>query len=259
MTPTAVLLGYALLMSTAGSGVLVRARWPHRSPRLGVATWQAASFSVLAAVGLAGLVLVLPSSPLSAVVARAVRACTAALDTAYAAPGRRHRDAGRRRSGRCGDARCSMLLGHDLWTARRERHRHRRTLQLLARHHPELDALLLDHETVAAYCLPGRGGRVVFTTAALAALARRERQAVAAHERAHLRQRHHLVLAAACALRRGLPGVPLLRTAQSEIAVLVEMVADDASARRCDRRLVAAALHALQAPNRATSCPSAVG
>lgn len=87
MTPAAVLLGYALLMSTAGSGVLVRARWPHRSPRLGVATWQAASFSVLAAVGLAGLVLVLPSSPLSAVVARAVRACTAALDTAYAAPG----------------------------------------------------------------------------------------------------------------------------------------------------------------------------
>jgi len=39
------------------------------------------------ATGLAGLVLLLPGSPLSAAVARAAHACTAAFDAAYTTPG----------------------------------------------------------------------------------------------------------------------------------------------------------------------------
>jgi len=210
------------------------------------------------ATGLAGLVLLLPGSPLSAAVARAVHACTAALDAAYASPG------GNTAGVLVGVVlvgavvRCGVLLGHDLWTARRDRRRQRRMLRLVARPDLTLDALVLDHHAVAAYCLPGSGGKVVFTTAALSALGTRERQAVLAHERAHLRQHHHLVLAAAHALQRGFPGAPLLRTAAVEIGVLVEMVADDSSARRCDRPAVASALQALQklqAPSRAGLLP----
>ncbi|MBA2740371.1 MAG: M56 family metallopeptidase [Nocardioidaceae bacterium] len=245
MTPAVLLLGYALLMSTAGSWALRRARWPHRSPRLGVAAWQAASLSALTATGLAGFVLLLPGSPLSVVAARAAHACVAAFDAAYAAPGGSTAGAlvGAVLVGAV--ARCGVLLGHDLWAGRRERGRQRRMLMLVARPAGALDALVLDHEAVAVYCLPGRGGKVVFTTAALSALGTRERRAVLAHELAHLRQHHHLVVAAARALRRGFPGVPLLRAAETEIAVLVEMVADDVSARRGGRHSVASALRAL--------------
>lgn len=48
-----------------------------------------------------------------------------------------------------------------------------------------------------AYALPGRPGRIVVTTGMLRALDPAEREALFAHERAHLRGRHHLFLAAA--------------------------------------------------------------
>src|SRR5581483_3535026 len=59
----------------------------------------------------------------------------------------------------------------------------------------------------------------------------RQLQAVLAHERAHLRCRHHLMLAAAAALARAFPRVPLFAQAGPELGVLAEMAAD-AAARR---------------------------
>ncbi|MFE3742764.1 M48 family metalloprotease, partial [Streptomyces sp. NPDC059134] len=47
-----------------------------------------------------------------------------------------------------------------------------------------------------AYALPGRPGRIVVTTGMLRALEPAEREALFAHERAHLRGRHHLLLQA---------------------------------------------------------------
>ena len=60
MTATVVLLGYALLIATAGSGLLRRSGWTDRSPRLGVLAWQTLTGSVLAAVILAGVTLAVP-------------------------------------------------------------------------------------------------------------------------------------------------------------------------------------------------------
>jgi Zn-dependent protease with chaperone function len=67
---------------------------------------------------------------------------------------------------------------------------------------------VIDHEAPAVYCLPGRHGRVVVATAALRALDDERLAAVLAHERAHLRQRHHLLRATAEALAVALPFVP---------------------------------------------------
>ena len=63
-----------------------------------------------------------------------------------------------------------------------------------------------------------------------------------AHERAHLRGRHHLMLTAATALARAFPALPLLARASAELAVLAEMTADDHAARRHSASDLAAAL-----------------
>lgn len=72
-----------------------------------------------------------------------------------------------------------------------------------------------------------------------------ELAAVLAHERAHVRARHHLVVAAAAGLARAFPKVPLLRDAALAIPSLVEMAADDSASRCTDRNRVATALLAL--------------
>jgi beta-lactamase regulating signal transducer with metallopeptidase domain len=93
-----------------------------------------------------------------------------------------------------------------------------------------------------AYCLPGRAGTVVVTSAAVAALDDGELSAVMAHERAHLRGRHHLVLAVARAMARAVPVLPIFGWALTEQASLLEMIADDAAVRRSSRGTVARAL-----------------
>ncbi len=263
MTAALLLLAYALVMSTAGSWLLVRSRWLYRSPRLGVVIWHVASFSVLAVVGLAGLVLLWPDARLSSAVARIAHACAPALDAVYAIPGVRIARVAVGAALLATLVRAAVYLARTLWTASQERTRLARMLSVVSAVDPALNALVLDHESVAVYCLPGRGGgKVVFTSAALAVLGLPERQAVLAHEQAHLRQRHHVVLAVASALRSAFPKVPLLRVAEEEIATLVEMVADDVSVRRCDRRAVASALRAFSAsadaPDRVTSSASSL-
>ena len=93
-----------------------------------------------------------------------------------------------------------------------------------------------------AYCLPIGRHRIVVSTAALAALGPGQLQAVLAHERAHLRSRHHVALATASALGCAFPRVPLFAQAGEQLAVLAEMAADDAAARRHDPGELAEAL-----------------
>jgi hypothetical protein len=57
VTVAAVLVGYAAAVGTLGSRMLGRARWPDRAPLLAILTYLAAGWSVVAALGLAGLTL----------------------------------------------------------------------------------------------------------------------------------------------------------------------------------------------------------
>lgn len=102
------------------------------------------------------------------------------------------------------------------------------------------DLTVLQDRRPDAYALPGRPGRVVVTTAMLRALDPREREALLAHERAHLGGRHHLFLyayglAAACH--------PALRVLRGPLSYALERWADECAARAVgDRRLAARAV-----------------
>lgn len=83
---------------------------------------------------------------------------------------------------------------------------------------------------------------MILSTGALNALDAAELTAVLAHERAHLSNGHHLLLALARIGRLVLPFLPLMRDADAQVARLVEMHADDAAARVSDPRSLATAL-----------------
>ncbi|WP_433430628.1 M56 family metallopeptidase [Nonomuraea sp. CA-141351] len=139
-------------------------------------------------------------------------------------------------------ARLAYTGGAVLLGARRERRRHGEALTLLGRRDRDLDAVVVDYEERLAYCLPGHNGHAVITTGALRSLAPEQVAAVLAHEQAHLRGRHHLVLAGTETLARAFPRIPLFGQARAEIARLVELLADDVAARRHSRLHIAAAL-----------------
>lgn len=83
-----------------------------------------------------------------------------------------------------------------------------------------------------AYCVAGRPGVIVVTTAALDRLDESQLAAVLAHERAHLTGRHHDLLTLLRALAASLPRIPLFGVGAEAVSHLLEMCADDTAARR---------------------------
>lgn len=237
-----VLLCYVAVAGTLGAWVLRRAHWPHRAPRLAVLTWQALSVSILLALVLAGLGLWMPEGAWNADLAAVVHLCEETIRGGITAPA----DALVHLLGIVTavavTVRAGLALVAELRRARREARRHGELLRLAATPHPRLGAMVLDHPVAAAYCLPGPAGDVVLTSAALRLLDTQELAAVLAHERTHLRERHHLVAAVARAVERTIPWLPAARTARREQERLVEMIADDAAARLADRHAVARAV-----------------
>jgi Zn-dependent protease with chaperone function len=245
-----------------GGAQLRRVRLFDALPRLGVLAWLVVSLSALTSVALAGLTLIVPASSVGGDLAALLRACVFTLQAAYAAPTELPG----------ATAGVALVSAATLWpagwvltqllVARRERHSTLDALALVSRDDAALGATVVDTHVAAAYCLPGRHGRVVLTTAAVDALDADEVAAVIAHERAHLRGRHHLAVAVASGLRRAFPLAPLFATAADEIARLVEMRADDVAARGTDRISVAAALVALagmRAPRAALAAADSAG
>lgn len=236
---------WAVLLALFVPPALRGRHFAERSPRLGIFAWQAASVSVLVALVLAGMALAAPSSPFSTNLAVILSACLMALERGYATPG----GTGVALAGVVLSvavaARSLGCLAIGLARSARERARHAEVLGLVARASEHRGAVVLDHATPAAYCLAGRHRRVVVTSGALAALDEAQLDAVLAHERAHLAGRHHLVVGAATALRRAFPRVPLFVRAETEIARLVELAADDVAAVRHGRLAVASAMVAV--------------
>jgi Zn-dependent protease with chaperone function len=242
VTAPITLAVFALLAAILGPRLLARSRWPDRSPRVGIIAWQALSFSVLTAVVLAGAALALPAVPFTADIAELISACTMALRAQYATPGGAALSATGAVLAVTVLARAGYCLTAGLLTASWERRRQVDALSLIAHRDERCDALVVHDSAAAAYCLPGRRRQIVLTTGALAALDDDQLAAVLAHERAHLRGRHDLVLAAAAALQRAFPRATTFRDAHRELTSLVEMLADDVAARRNDRVTIATAL-----------------
>lgn len=105
-----------------------------------------------------------------------------------------------------------------------------------------------------AYAVPGRPGRVVVTAGMLRVLGARDRQALLAHERAHLAGRHHwfvIVADIAAALH------PALAVLRAPLQFQLERWADESAVQAVgDRRVVAHAIaRAALAKNRAARTP----
>lgn len=115
------------------------------------------------------------------------------------------------------------------------------------------DLAVVQDPSPDAYALPGRPGRpgrVVVTTGMLRALDPAEREALLAHERAHLAGRHHIFLAAAAIAAAC---HPLLRGLRAPLSYALERWADESAASAVgDRRLAARAIGRAALATRAT-------
>lgn len=242
MIAPAALIIFAVILAVLGPVLLRRSTWLERAPKIGIAAWQALSISLLSTVLLAGSALALPAIPWTTDLAALIRACAMALREQYSTPGGAIVSATGAVAVLAVLARVTYCLATGLAHAARDRSVQLQTLAMIAQPHDEYDALVVEHSSAAAYCLPGRNRQVVLTSATLAALDHKQLVAVLAHERAHLQGRHHLILAVADALQRAFPGVAAFREARGALGRLVEMLADDAAARRSDRLTVATAL-----------------
>ncbi|NMI01519.1 M56 family metallopeptidase [Pseudonocardia acidicola] len=102
--------------------------------------------------------------------------------------------------------------------------------------------LWLRSDRPVAFSVGGRPGTVVLTDGLRRQLPPSELEAVLAHERAHLRGRHHLLVATADALARAFPFVRLFGQAPVALREQVELVADLSAVRTCGADAVRRAL-----------------
>lgn len=237
MTGAAMLTALAIGCAAAAHA-LAAARWTWRAPRAAIALWQAvglawgvAAVGALAGFGVApygrgvaGGLLALFSGPYTVPLGPLHIAALAAGTTLTA-----------------------VLLG--VLTAAavgvvRARRRHRALLALVAHGEPRAPgALVVDHPAAAAYCVPGVRSQVVVSAGTLRLLDAAELAAVLAHERAHARERHDLVLLPFTSLLRVFPQTGLVSRAVTAVELLVEMAADDrARGARSSRQLATALL-----------------
>ena len=239
MTVAAVLTVYAVCAGALGSRLLGRAGWTVRAPRLGILTYLAAAWSVVAALGLAGLTLAVQATALGGGLSRLIGACVLRLRDEYATPGGvAVAGFGLILTGAVA-ARTAVTAVAYLRAVRSQAVRTAQAVRLVGRPEPALGAVLVEHAQPVVYCVAGPHPTVVMTTAALRALDPGQVDAVLAHERAHLACHHHRFLAIARIGQQMFPFIPLMRDAAGQVARLVEMHADDA-VRRVQRLLAPA-------------------
>ena len=187
MLAPALLAALAVLLAWPVPIVLARARWTRRSPAVALLLWQA--IAVAGGLSMIGALVAFGVAPYGTDIvsglfgfARAVVSGVevwSALALAAAALLTFH-----------------LLLNLVLTVVRseRQRRRHAQLLLLLSSPHPS-GSRLIDTPAPVAYCLPGALSSVTVVSAGLIALLDDdEMRAVVEHEKAHVQQRHDVVL-----------------------------------------------------------------
>ncbi len=139
-----------------------------------------------------------------------------------------------------------LLAGHLLLTLlvtvvrlQREVNQHKNMVKLLGQEDANKGTYVLPAEQPVAYCLPGLLQPVTVVSSGLQdQLTQEQYEAVLRHEEAHLRQSHHLLLAAFLTWRQALPWLPVTERAQAAVATLVEILADEAVLESHDRAVL---------------------
>jgi hypothetical protein len=227
----------AVILVGPGSIWVGNWRFLHRVPRPAVALWQAGSVAALLSVVGAGLALSLgllhnPAPSVAEVIVYSMILIFTAI-----------------------------VVGRLIWslvtvvrTSGLRRARHRRAVDLLDQVSRRAELAgppglrVMSEPIPVAYCLPAvRHSRVVVSDGALRTLASDEVAAVLAHEAAHVRARHDLVLDTFTALHRAFPIAVRSEIPLNEARLLVELLADDAARRRTGAVPLARALVAMAA------------
>lgn len=238
--PALVFTALALALAGPVPALLARASWPLRAPRAAVVLWQSVALAAVLSAFSAGLAVAAmlfapgPDGLPAAGVFQRIDAMGwplwlfAVLVLAATA-----------------------LIGFRLVTAvlqvavgtRRRRARHRAMVDLLGECRPEMAGLrVLRVAEPLAYCLPGIRPRVVVSAGAIQTLHDTELAAILRHERAHLGARHDLVLESFVAVHTAFPRFVRSGSALAAVALLVELLADDAAVRTAGRGPLARAL-----------------
>lgn len=235
----ALLVALAVILLGPAARILARANWVSAEPRAALVLWQslglASGVTLIFAAGIVALAPLGPTVPAAA--GRWWLVVTAGDPT-----------------GGLGPAHVSLLvvavvaalwlLGVTMASAATmwwRRWRHRGLIDLVSRPLSGHEVVVVDHPTVVVYCLPGFDSRVVVTSGALRALGSAELAAALAHEQAHIRERHDLVMLPFVAWAAAVP-VASARAARRSVGELIEFVADDRACQGTDRVTVAAAL-----------------
>jgi Zn-dependent protease with chaperone function len=229
---TAVLAVLALAVPAR----LAQADWPRRSPAAALLLWQAVGITAgLLAVQAVVTVALAPAGPTHAGAVQAVVDGQAAtrwwsVAAAFAAV--------------VLVVRLVSVFSVSAVRTLRARHRNRVLVDLVATRNPLLPGTrVVDHDVPLAYCLPGLRPRVVLSRGVLDLLREDEVRAVLAHEDAHVVQRHDLVVLPFAAFGATFPRLWPVRTASEQVALLVEMLADDRAARLHPPEVLARALY----------------
>ncbi|UOY01993.1 M48 family metalloprotease [Blastococcus sp. PRF04-17] len=223
----AALAVLAALLAWPVPALLGRARWPGRDPVVALVCWQA--IGLAGGLSIIGALLVHGLAPWGHSLPEAVWSVLTGSPAAE-----------RVRGDHWVTLTLAGVLAAELvgvlllswWRTTRTRRRHRALLELVVRPSTELpDARLLEHPAPVAFCIPGARPLLVLSSGMVEELDDAQLAAVVAHERAHLRERHHLLLLPFVAWAAALPLLPAAARAHAAVRELVEMRADDVALR----------------------------
>ncbi|MGI8536198.1 MAG: M56 family metallopeptidase [Mycobacteriales bacterium] len=241
-----LVVAYTGLILVWSPRLLANRTWAAASPRLGLLCWQSVLAVLVSNTVLVAAMAVVSVQHLHLDVGHLLHACAVSAWRGLPRAGVAVTTGG----GLLGVLLFGQLIrvtAASVRTALRLRRHQRAALHLLGGRGTPDRVTLLTSDEAFAYCVPGDGGRIVISTTAASELEPEELRAVVAHERAHLRGRHDLVILLAQVVTRALP-LRSLQLLQSQVATLLEMVADDRACRVASREALLSALLTLAAP-----------
>jgi len=239
---TAIILGLlAIALAWPVPLLLARATWPTAAPVLAVALWQ--SIALAGGISMIGSLLLAGLQPFGDDLWSRIAGAASTLFTGPLPSGVSLLNAFLLSAAVLLTAHLLLNLALTSVRSRRQRHQHMELLRLLSSPLPDVPSTrVIDHPAPAAYCLPGARSVTVLSEGMIALLSPEELDAVIAHERTHLRQKHHLLLDAFRSWKRALPWFPIATRAQDAVALLLEMLADDTARRSSGDPVLAGAI-----------------
>lgn len=216
----------SILLLAGVSAVVTHTKWPYRAPCAALCLWLAGCVAALTGLLTASYAMVVHFEEIAQHQILLLPVDVTAVLVAWGFAGR---------------VLSAYVRIHR--KGRKRRQRHLQLLTLFGKSVHDLQAVILPSRQPLAYSVPGPdGGHAVISDCVLAEFTREEVDSVLAHEKAHLRQRHHLLTQFSDAWCAVLPKHSFAVRFAERFHGLIEMRADCAASVRCGRRATASAL-----------------